>query len=139
MQTAASRKSRGIKCYYRCWSLSASFLLLGGAFAAKFYTGPFTWLADRYLGDFFIVGWLYFGLGAMAPRLASTPKAGIIFGLASVIELFQATGIFASPETPKILAFWIGTTFDPWDFIPYALGTLLAMGIDVALKKQTSR
>lgn len=54
----------------------------------------------------------------------------------SLVELLQATGISNSPLVPRLLVFWIGNAFDPWDLACYALGTLLAVGIDARLRKQ---
>jgi hypothetical protein len=121
---------------YRIWSLPVAFILLACAFAGEFYTGPSRNLVNPYAGDFFIVGWLYFLLSFVAPRLSPRWKWVIIFGFATAIELFQATGIPNSPSIPRWLVFWIGNTFAPWDLVCYAAGTLLAVVIDVPLRRR---
>lgn len=123
---------------YRCWSLVASLVLLGCAFATRFCAGPLAEIVRPYLPDLFIVGWLYFCLSVVLPRLGLWTKGGITIGFASAVELFQATGIPDSPAMPRPLVFWIGNTFNRIDFVCYALGVLLAMGIDTVLSKRAA-
>lgn len=49
-------------------------------------------------------------------------KAGVVFGVSSLTELGQAVGI------PLL-----GLTFDPLDFVMFAIGTLLAVFVDRVL------
>lgn len=120
---------------YRYQCAVTSFGLLTAAFLAKYYRGPGQVFADAYLGDFFIVGCLYFWLSAMVPRLPIWPKAAAIGLLALAVELFQATLIPASWNLPQPLSFLLGTAFDSKDFIFYFLGLTLAVLLDSIFRK----
>lgn len=46
-------------------------------------------------------------------------KAALVFGVASVAEICQGLGVPV-----------LGSTFDPWDFVMFALGVVLAVLLD---------
>lgn len=119
----------------RIWLLSISFFYLFLAVASKFYTGPFEKIATIYLGDLFIVGWLYFFVVAICPVFRPLLTGGIVFALSVLAELFQATGIPSWPGIPSWIVFWTGSVFDPIDILVYAVGVLLAISCDVFLRR----
>ncbi len=47
-------------------------------------------------------------------------KSAIVFILPAIAETLQYFGVYA-----------LGVTFDPWDYVAYAVGTLLAAAVDV--------
>lgn len=116
---------------YRLLSLLFLLLFLVAAFASKFYRGAGQVFAEAFLGDLFIVGCLYFGLGMILPKMAVWKKAGLIGLVAVLVESFQATGIPASWGLPAPFSFILGTAFDPRDFLLYALGIFVAVLIDI--------
>jgi hypothetical protein len=121
---------------YRQFSLVVLLLFLAAAFASKIYRGVGQVFAEAYLGDLFIVGCLYFGLGMILPQTAVWKKAGLIGLVALSVESFQATGIPASWKLPAPLSFVLGTSFDPRDFLFYALGLFIAVIVDVFYLKK---
>jgi hypothetical protein len=122
---------------YRLLSLIALLMFLAAAFASKYYQGVGQVFAEAYLGDLFIVGCLYFGLGMFLPKMAMWIKAGLIGLVALLVESFQATGIPASWGLPAPFSFIMGTAFDPRDFLFYALGIISAVIVDtLCLKKR---
>jgi hypothetical protein len=112
-----------------------SLLFLAAAFASKYYRGPGAAFSSAYLGDLFIVGCLYAWLGFFCIRLRPLMKAGAVGLFATLVELFQKTGIPASWGLPQPFTFVAGTAYDAKDFIFYFLGLVLAWGIDVRLRK----
>ncbi len=115
---------------YRFRALLMAAVLLALAFASKYYRGPYWRFSNAYLGDVFIVGTLYFILSIAVPQQSALLKALIIALVALAVELFQATGIPASWGLPEPFSFVLGTAFDGADFLFYAVGLLLALGLD---------
>jgi hypothetical protein len=113
----------------RAAAAATGFLLL--ALLSELYVGLWERIVNIYVGDLFIVGWLYFLVALCWPKLKPVVTGAIIFGVALSVELFQATGIPARPETPGWIVFWIGNVFDPLDIVVYPAGILLAMIADV--------
>lgn len=71
----------------------------------------------------------------LAPRWPSWRPAVLAFGLSALIELSQLTGIPAllvQAFTPLRLVF--GSSFDPLDFVAYAIGGLLAWLVRRAIR-----
>lgn len=120
---------------YRSKCAAVSLLLLAAAFLDKFYRGPAQSFSEAYLGDFFIVGCLYFWLSVMLPRWPMMLKAAAIGFLALSVELFQATLIPASWNLPQPFNFLLGTAFDPKDFVFYFSGLAFAVLLDVIFGK----
>jgi hypothetical protein len=108
--------------------LSFGFLLL--AWASKNYSGPYYRFTNHYLGDLFIVGWLYFLLLFVFPNLKPSSTALIVFLFSVLVEIFQAYLFSIFPGVPSWILFWTGTTFDPWDILAYLAGVALAVIID---------
>ncbi len=104
---------------------------LAAAFASKYYQGPGNAFSEAYLGDFFVVGVFYFLVGAAAHSMRPFAKAAAIALFAAAVELFQASGIPASWNLPRPFTFLLGTSFDPLDFLFYALGLTAAVAADV--------
>jgi hypothetical protein len=118
---------------YRRLCLAASFVALVLAFIAKYYVGPFERFADAYLGDVFIVICLYFWLAILAPQFSILSKFMVIAAVACCVEFLQLTGFPARLNLGEPFVFILGTSFDPYDFIFYALGLTSAVLLDVVL------
>ena len=111
--------------------LSLCFLLF--ALASKSYTGPFHRFANHYLGDLFIVGWLYFLLLLVFPKLSPSLTAAVVLTISVFVEIAQAKLITKFPGVPSWILFWTGTTFDPLDLLVYLAGVSLAVSTDLFL------
>lgn len=85
------------------------------------YSGPFPLFVNGYLLDILIPFGFYFLLTLIEVSFLQSwiIRFALIFGLASVIETAQALGIPI-----------FGSTYDPLDFVMYALGALLAALFD---------
>ena len=128
--------SKNLSYRYAC--LIVSLVALALAFVSKFYSGPYWRFADAYLGDVFIIICLYFWLTIMCVNLSIVFKALMIAALATVVELFQLSGIPTRWDLPEPFVFILGSSFDPKDFIYYAIGLCGAVGIDILLKRRWS-
>jgi hypothetical protein len=74
------------------------------------------------------------------PRLSSPAVALIGFGVSSVVELLQLTGLptaAVSAVPPLRLVF--GSSFDPLDFLGYAVGAVLLLGVHAAARRSVRR
>ena len=92
-------------------------------------------LFDNYLGDALYAAMLFMLLLVFAPRLTLAKAALIGFGLVVLIELFQQTGIplaMRSHENSliQLMALLLGTTFNYWDLVSYAIGIVLFFGYE---------
>jgi hypothetical protein len=116
--------------------LSFCFLLL--ALGSKRLSGPFHQVANNYLGDLFIVGWLYFLVVLVFPRLKPAVTAAIVFTMSAFVEIAQAYGLPLMPGLPDWVLFWSGAKFDPMDMAAYAAGAVLAALINLLVSKSTA-
>lgn len=103
------------------------------ALGSKIYPGPGAQLVHRYLGDLFIVSSLYFFISMLQRRLNPLGLAALVFSLAGAVELIQLTPL--PTWAPPALTFWIGSTFDPWDLLAYALGAGFALSTEAVLTR----
>jgi len=117
--------------------LSFCFLLL--ALASKSFTGSFHQFANHYLGDLFIVGWLYFLLLLVFPKLRPSLTAAVVFTMSVLVEIAQAHLVSILPGVPSWILFWTGTTFDPLDIFVYFAGVALAVITGLFLMKGEER
>ncbi len=123
---------------YRLAALVASLVALGLAFLSKYYSGPYQQFSVAYLGDVFIVICLFFWLALVVPRFSTLAKFIIIAAVACSVELLQLSGWPARLNLPEPFVFILGTSFDPKDFLFYAIGLSLAVAMDVRLVKLSS-
>ena len=86
------------------------------------YSGPFPVFVNGYLIDILLPFGFYFLLGLTNYALFQSwiVRGLLIFTAASAVELAQYKGI------PLL-----GRTYDPWDFVMYGLGVLLAILCDL--------
>lgn len=101
---------------------AAAAVWLAAAFASKYYTGYGDAFAEAYLGDFFIVGVLYYVLSAVAPKWTPCRRLAAVALFALAVEAFQATGLPRSWNLPRPLSFVFGTQFDVYDTAFYIAG-----------------
>ena len=88
------------------------------------YQGPFPLFVNGYLIDILLPFGFYFLLCLSENGMLKSPivRGLLLFSAASFVELAQYRGI------PLL-----GRTYDPWDFVMYGLGVLLAMLCDQLL------
>lgn len=102
-----------------------------------FYKGPGWQFFRFYVGDVVAVAFLYFSL-SMFWKAPAFLRAGAIAAIAVCIELAQLLGI-----TPKNGAFLttviFGSHFEIWDFVAYAVGLAIAVGIDLLILSKKRR
>ena len=95
--------------------------------ASKAYSGPFKDIIQGQGWDFAAAMGLYHVLSIpeslLFPIKNKIVKAASVFGMLSVLEIGQYFGIYPG-------------TFDPKDFIAYAVGVLVALGIDKIIDSQ---
>ena len=86
------------------------------------YNGPFSVFVNGYLIDILLPFAFYFLLGLTNNVFLQSwiIRGVLIFAAASAVELAQYKGI------PLL-----GRTYDPWDFVMYGLGVLLAILCDL--------
>ncbi len=99
--------------------IGASHLITG-----ENYSGPYPLFVNGYMIDILLpLGfYLLLTLFEFAPLQNWMLRFALVFGLASVAEIAQGFGITI-----------FGSTFDPFDFLMYALGALLAALLDKVL------
>ncbi len=123
------REKNPVKVYRRA-AIITSFVALALAFASKYYAGPYRHFSDAYLGDVFIVICLYYWLASAFPPLPILAKFSAIAVLACAVEFVQLSGWPARLDLPEPFVFILGTSFDPKDFLFYAIGLCLAVLVD---------
>jgi len=100
-------------------------LVVAGAqfFTGPGYRGPFRWFVTGYAMDLLLPFSSYFLLVAAAENLATLRrwfvKVLVVFAVMSGAEVAQ---YFGQPI--------FGRTYDPWDFVCYLAGALIAAGLD---------
>ncbi|MFD3163911.1 DUF2809 domain-containing protein [Herpetosiphon sp. NSE202] len=92
-------------------------------------------LFDNYLGDALYAAMLFMLLLVLAPRLRLAKAALMSFAVVVLIELFQLTTIplaMRSHENSllRLIAIVLGTTFNGWDLVSYAIGIVLFFGYE---------
>jgi len=123
----------------RLLNLLLSFCFLFLALGSKNYTGSFHLIANHYLGDLFIVGWLYFLIMVVFPKLMPLITAAAVFTLSVTVEITQAHLVSVFPGVPNWILFWTGTTFDPMDILVYFAGVVLTVITDLLLMRGKER
>jgi hypothetical protein len=81
---------------------------------------PGAWLVRGYLGDVVIIVFLVAALGVVWPSHATARLVGVV-GLAVAAELFQTWH-----HVRGAAGVALGTTFDPYDLVAYAVGAAIA-------------
>jgi len=93
-----------------------------GAFVVL-YRGPARELIRGHLGDVAATMFVYAVLGLVLARVRIGVRAAVTLAIASAIELGQTVWRTNSLAGELVL----GTTFDPWDLLAYALGVAVAI------------
>jgi hypothetical protein len=114
----------------RAVALLIAFCYLILAIVSKLYSGPSHIFVNHYLGDLFIVGWLYFLVLWIFPKLKLAVAAALIFTISVFVEFAQVYLRPISSGLPKWVLFWTGTMFDPLDLAAYSAGVALAVVTD---------
>ncbi|HPF11895.1 MAG TPA: DUF2809 domain-containing protein [Flavobacteriaceae bacterium] len=97
-------------------------LLVCEALIALFH---FHKIVRHFVGDVLVVPLLWF-LGKWSARVSSLKLLWGLLGLCMAIETLQLSGLCYPTNGPfKILKILLGTTFDGFDFLAYALGFLI--------------
>ena len=106
---------------------------IGIGLAVLAYRGPGRVIVRGHVGDV-AATMLVYALAGMTLRASIAVRALVTFAIALAIELGQ-TVWQADSMAGELL---IGSTFDPWDLVAYAIGVAIAVGWDHA-QMQTCR
>jgi len=97
---------------------------LGAGLFVLAYRGPGFRLVRGHGGDVAITAFLFFGLG-LVTRWRWRLRAGAVAAVAVAAELVQLLRL--PVERSLLTELTIGSTFDPWDLLAYALGLAVAV------------
>ncbi|GAA5531429.1 DUF2809 domain-containing protein [Herpetosiphon gulosus] len=117
-------------------------IVLGGILSRLVSTGFVVF--DHYLGDALYAAMLFVLLLLFAPMRSRSTAALLAFVIVVLIEVFQLTGIplqlrGADHGLLRLLAVLLGTTFNGWDIVSYAVGILVMFGFDWRVVSITKR
>jgi Protein of unknown function (DUF2809) len=112
----------------------AGFALLLGV-ACFFYPGPGRAIVRGHVGDAAAAMLVYAVVGGLWRRGAAWARLAVSAGIVSAIELRQVLGEAIAGLGGEIL---FGATFDPWDFVAYALGLVAALAWDRYAQAKTA-
>lgn len=126
-----------MKLYRLIIFMGLLFVIIMGLFS-KFYSGLFsTWINNYVASIFYEIFWVW--LGALIwPSISPSLVAIWVFIATSVLEFMQLWNpriltIMRSHILGKLL---LGTSFDWWDFLYYAVGCLLAALVLITVKNK---
>lgn len=108
----------------------ACLLSFGAGVFVLFYRGPGFRIVRGHFGDAAITAFLFFLLG-LVTRWSWRLRAGLVGALALGTELVQLARLPFQRSTLTDLT--IGSTFDFWDLLAYAIGLLLAVFVEIHL------
>lgn len=115
---------------WRCAALSASWFAVLVAIVL-FGHG---WIRASF-GDLAVVPWVIHSLGAL-PWWTENVRGRVLFGfgLAVTLEFLQLFGQ-VGPDDPLWMHLVFGSTFDPLDLLHYAVGAVLAFGLEQLIRR----
>jgi len=108
---------------------------LGIAGAVLAYRGPGRAIVRGHVGDVAAAMFVYATLGALWRRSKPAGRVAATLAIAGAIEVGQLA--WRADSTAGELL--IGSTFDPWDLLAYAIGVAIALGWDVITARQPDR
>jgi len=119
-----------------------SLIVLGGILSRLVSTGFVVF--DHYLGDALYAAMVFVLLLLFAPMRPRFATALVAFMIVVLIEAFQLTGIPLQLRSTdhgllRLLAVVLGTTFNGWDIVSYAVGILVFFGVDWGVVSTTTR
>lgn len=132
-EQASPQRGRGWAVRLRTYAPPCLLTLLLGA-GVVVYRGPGWRPLRAHGGDVLVVMFLYFLAAALVPG-RPLRRAAAVLAFAVAVECFQLLGL-VSPRDPQVLQILIGSTFDPWDLLAYAVGTGLALLADRGLNRE---
>lgn len=97
---------------------------LGLAAITLGYRGPGQLIVRGHLGDVAIAMWIYALLGLLRPATRPLTRGALVFGFAAAVEVGQTLWNTRGSKVGELV---LGSTFDAWDFVAYALGTAIAI------------
>lgn len=115
----------------RIFALLSLFVVTPAGLATKLLGGPeHSWLKDHGAGALYVVFWVLAAFFLWPSEKALKPIVLWVFSITCILEVLQ---LWHPPLLERIRATFlgatlIGTTFEWWDFPPYALGSLLGWG-----------
>ena len=102
-------------------------LFLAGGVGVILYSGPGRAFVRGSVGDVLVVPFLVHLLGIVIPSRHALRIAAVgVFAIG--VELFQLAEL-VGPDAPAWLHLTLGSTFDLWDLVGYAVGMAVASGI----------
>lgn len=119
-----------------------SLIVLGGILSRLVSTGFVVF--DHYLGDALYAAMVFVLLLLFAPMRPRSTTALVAVVIVVLIEAFQLTGIPLQLRGSdhillRLLAVVLGTTFNGWDIVSYAVGILVFFGVDWYVVSTTRR
>jgi hypothetical protein len=108
-------------------------LLIPIGLSTKFYQGPFEQWVHLYAGDIFYPMFWYFLVRFVWPRFPYVWCAVSVFGFCALVEVSQLwrPAFLQTLRRTFLGAVVLGSGFDWPDFVYYAIGIGLAVGIDL--------
>jgi hypothetical protein len=104
----------------------AALVALGVGGFVLVYRGPGFRIVRGHGGDVAVTAFLFFVLG-LVTRWSWRPRVALVGVIALATELVQLARL---PLRRTLLTeLTVGSTFDPWDLLAYALGLLLAVAV----------
>lgn len=94
------------------------------------YGGPYRQMVRGALGDVIAVVWLAFLIQAMWIRWPWRRCLAITAAIAVGLEAMQGLG-WVLVDAPRVVRVILGATYDPHDFIAYAVGLVIAWSVGV--------
>lgn len=99
-----------------------------GVFAGLYGSRPPLWIRHT-LGDVAAAGLVFALLSLIQPTAPRARRVILALLLAGAVEGIQALE-WVGPDAPLLLHLTLGATFDPLDLAAYALGVLVASGLE---------
>lgn len=116
----------------RRWALLYLMLLVPLGLLCQRYNGVGSQWVNHYAGDIcYEIFWCLFLFLWMPTKTAIWQIPGWVFGVTCAIEVAQL-GYGIVPVSIRTTWLWrllLGSTFDGWDFVHYAIGCLLGAGL----------
>ena len=128
--------------YFFNWKRSLPYIIMAGmALTAGFIILlflPHNAFARGFLGDAFVVVFLYGGVKALFPELSKYKVAAGVFSFALFLEVLQYFKVADHLELTGVARTIVGATFDLMDIVAYALGLILCVIYDRPFGKNNS-
>lgn len=123
---------------YRLIILMCLIIVIPIGWFSKFYSGPFDgWINDSVSSIFYEMFWVWLVV-LIWPHLSPISVGVGVFLVTSILEFLQLWNppILAMMRSHIIGKLLLGTTFDWWDFLYYAIGCILAALVLITVRNK---